>query len=179
MSAFLFHQLAGVLAPAAGMLVLGAVGLRLPAAGPRHAVLGLAGAGAFALAGGLAMGGVPFPPRETSHWMPLLAAAGALGGLLAGALPAAGAWLVRVLVSAGAAWVLTAPRRQYAWKEGAIGWIWLLALTLLLAAGWALWDRLARRRARRFGRQHPPPRRRRLGARHLPLAVTPASARRR
>ena len=146
------EQLMGVFAPAALMLVLAIGGLRLTATGARHAMLGIGAAAAFALACSMALHGLPFPPRETGHWIPILAAAGALGGLLAGVLPEAGAWAVRILLSAGVAWVLTAPRRQHAWKEGATAWIWLLALTLLLAGGWALWDRLARRPgAMRFG----------------------------
>lgn len=93
-------------------------------------------------------GWTPFPPADTTNWLPYFAAAAAVLGAFCAVLPAKG-WarvLIFALVSAGALRLLLKPKFQYGWSFSE-GWLWIACLvcgTVLLAV--AL-DALTRRSA--------------------------------
>jgi len=93
-------------------------------------------------------GWMPFPPADTTNWLPYFALLGAVLGASCGVFPAK-SWirvLIFVLVSGEALKLLLKPKFQYGWSLGQ-GWTWVVSLggaTLLLAL---IVDTLARRAA--------------------------------
>ena len=93
-------------------------------------------------------GWVPFPPADTTNWLPYFALVGAVLGAFCGVFPAK-SWVrvfIFALVSEGALKLLLKPKFQYGWSLME-GWTWVACLgsaMLLLAL---VLDALARRTA--------------------------------
>jgi hypothetical protein len=111
--------------------------------------LGPLAVGLAYLAGHLVITGrVPFPPADTTNWLPYFALAAALLGASYGVLPTK-AWarvLIFALVSAGAMKLLLKPKFQYGWGLGE-GWLWVTGLVCALGLLAVILEALARRTA--------------------------------
>jgi hypothetical protein len=93
-------------------------------------------------------GWVPFPPADTTNWLPYFALAAAVLGALCGQLPTK-AWagvLIFAVVSAGALQLLLKPKFQYGWSLGE-GCLWMACLVCALVLLAVILDALARRTA--------------------------------
>jgi hypothetical protein len=93
-------------------------------------------------------GWAPFPPSDTTNWLPYFALAAAVLGASCGVL-AIKAWarvLIFALVSAGALRLLLKPKFQYGWSF-AEGWLWVACLMCALVLLAVILDVLARRTA--------------------------------
>jgi hypothetical protein len=91
-------------------------------------------------------GWVPFPPADTTNWLPYFALAAAVLGASCGVLPSK-AWvrvLLFALVSAGALRLLLKPKFQYGWSLGE-GWLWVACLVCALGLLAVILDALTRR----------------------------------
>ncbi|HEX7516733.1 MAG TPA: hypothetical protein VF345_05545 [Chthoniobacterales bacterium] len=94
-------------------------------------------------------GWVPFPPADTTNWLPYFALAAAVLGALCGVL-AIRAWarlLIFAVVSAGALRLLLKPKFQYGWSLGE-GWLRVACLVCALVLLVVILDALARRTAK-------------------------------
>jgi hypothetical protein len=105
---------------------------------------------------------VPFPPRDTTNWLPYFALAGAVLGAFvpegrASARPGREEsrpsetrawvhWLLFVLLSGAALKLLLKPKFQYSWSLGQ-GWIWVVCLGGAMLFLAIILDALARRHA--------------------------------
>jgi len=76
----------------------------------------------------LITGWTPFPPADTTNWLPYfgLAAAG-LGAFWAGFPKVAAAWASFALLAIGALRLLLEPKFRYGWAAGQ-GWVWVMGL---------------------------------------------------
>ena len=93
-------------------------------------------------------GWAPFPPSDTTNWLPYFALAAAVLGASCGVL-AIKAWarvLIFALVSTGALRLLLKPKFQYGWSF-AEGWLWVACLMCALVLLAVILDVLARRTA--------------------------------
>ena len=112
----------------------------------RHA-LGPLAIGLAYLSGHLLITGwVPFPPADTTNWLPHFALATAALGASCGVLVIR-TWaraLIFALVSVGALRVLLKPKFQYGWALGE-GWLWVACLVCALVLLAMIFDALARR----------------------------------
>ncbi len=78
----------------------------------------------------LITGWTPFPPTDTTNWLPYFALAAALLGATWRAFPkAAAAWGLLVLGAVCAMRLLLAPKFRYGWAAGQ-GWVWVIGLGL-------------------------------------------------
>jgi hypothetical protein len=94
------------------------------------------------------MGWAPFPPADTTNWLPYFALAAAVLGASCGLL-AIRAWarvLIFAVVSGGALQLLLKPKFQYGWSLGE-GWLWVVCLVCALVLLAVILDALARRTA--------------------------------
>jgi hypothetical protein len=93
-------------------------------------------------------GWVPFPPADTTNWLPYFALAAAVLGASCTMLPTK-AWarvLIFAVVSAGALRLLLKPKFQYGWSLGE-GWLWVACLMCALVLLAVILDALGRRTA--------------------------------
>ena len=93
-------------------------------------------------------GWVPFPPADTTNWLPYFALATAVLGASCGVLVIR-TWarvLIFAVVSMGALRVLLKPKFQYGWSLGE-GWLWVACLVCALVLLAMILDALARRSA--------------------------------
>ena len=93
-------------------------------------------------------GWVPFPPADTTNWLPYFALAAAILGASCAMLPTK-AWarvLIFAVVSAGALRLLLKPKFQYGWSLGE-GWLWVACLMCALVLLAVILDALGRRTA--------------------------------
>jgi hypothetical protein len=93
-------------------------------------------------------GWVPFPPADTTNWLPYFALAAAVLGASCAMLPTK-AWarvLIFAVVSAGALRLLLKPKFQYGWSLGE-GWLWVACLMCALVLLAVILDALGRRTA--------------------------------
>src|SRR5687768_7789408 len=75
-------------------------------------------------------GWTPFPPTDTTNWLPYFAlAAAGLGAIWSAFQKAAVAWGFLVLMAVCAMRLLLAPKFRYGWAMGQ-GWIWVIGLGL-------------------------------------------------
>ena len=109
--------------------------------------LGPLGVGLAYLSGHLVITGrVPFPPADTTNWLPYFALAAAVLGAFCGVL-AIKAWarvLIFALVSTGALRLLLKPKFSYGWMLTE-GWIWVACLAGAMALLAIILDALVRR----------------------------------
>jgi hypothetical protein len=132
------------------MVAAGVCGLALSWGKARaRSALGPLAIGLAYLSGHLVITGwVPFPPADTTNWLPYFALAAAVLGALCGVLPIK-PWarvLIFAVVSAGALRLLLKPKFQYGWSptQGCI-WVACLAGAMVLLA--IILDVLVRRSA--------------------------------
>lgn len=93
-------------------------------------------------------GWVPFPPADTTNWLPYFALTAAILGASCAMLPTK-AWarmLIFAVVSAGALRLLLKPKFQYGWSLGE-GWLWVACLMCALVLLAVILDALGRRTA--------------------------------
>src|ERR1700730_9063717 len=93
-------------------------------------------------------GWVPFPPADTTNWLPYFALAAAVLGALCGALPTK-VWarlLIFAVVSAGSLRLLLKPKFSYGWSPTE-GCIWLACLAGAMVGLALVLDALTRRSA--------------------------------
>jgi hypothetical protein len=99
-----------------------------------QAALGPLAIGLAYLSGQLAITGwVPFPPSDTTNWLPYFSLAAALLGA-ACALRTISVWaraLIFAAVCTGALRLLLKPKFQYGWSPGE-GWLWVACLVFAL-----------------------------------------------
>jgi hypothetical protein len=132
------------------MMTAGMCGLALFLAkeGARVVIAPLA-IGLAYLAGHLLVAGwTPFPPADTTNWLPYFALASAVLGASCALLPTK-AWarvLIFALVCAGALRLLLKPKFQYGWSLGE-GWLWIVCLVAGIALLAVALDVLTRRSA--------------------------------
>jgi hypothetical protein len=114
--------------------------------------LGSLALGLAYLSGHLVIAGwAPFPPTDTTNWLPYFALAAAVLGASCGMLPAK-AWaraLIFALVSAGALRLLLKPKFQYGWSLSE-GWISVACLAGAMVLLAIILDALVRRAATAF-----------------------------
>ena len=76
----------------------------------------------------LITGWTPFPPADTTNWLPYFGLAAAVLGAFWGAFPkAATAWVSLALLAVGALRLLLEPKFRYGWAAGQ-GWIGVIGL---------------------------------------------------
>ena len=76
----------------------------------------------------LITGWTPFPPTDTTNWLPYFGLAAAGLGMFWGAFPkAAFAWVSLALLAVCALRLLLEPKFRYGWAAGQ-GWIWVIVL---------------------------------------------------
>jgi hypothetical protein len=93
-------------------------------------------------------GWVPFPPADTTNWLPYFALAAAVLGALCGALPTK-VWarvLIFAVVSAGALRLLLKPKFLYSWSPTE-GYVWVACLAGAMVGLAIILDALMRRSA--------------------------------
>lgn len=94
------------------------------------------------------VGWVPFPPADTTNWLPYVALAAAILGASCAVLTIE-TWarlLIFALFSAGALRLLLKPKFQYGWSLGE-GWIWVACLGIAMVLLAIILDALVRRSA--------------------------------
>ena len=94
----------------------------------------------------LIAGWTPFPPADTTNWLPYFALASAVLGAFCAVRPIA-AWarvIIFALVSMGALRLLLKPKFQYGWSLGE-GWLWVAGLACAMVLLASVLDKLARR----------------------------------
>ena len=105
------------------------------------------GMGLAYMAGHLVITGwTPFPPADTTNWLPYFALAAAVLGALCAARPIA-PWArvaIFALISMGALRLLLKPKFQYGWSPGE-GWLWVAGLTCAMVLLASILDMLVRR----------------------------------
>lgn len=78
-------------------------------------------------------GWTPFPPTDTTNWLPYFGLAAAGLGMIWGALPkSAPAWAALFLLALTALRLLLEPKFRYGWAAGQ-GWIWVVGLAIAVA----------------------------------------------
>jgi hypothetical protein len=92
----------------------------------------------------LITGWTPFPPTDTTNWLPYFGLAAAALGIFWAALPKAGAWVSLTLLAVCAVRLLLEPKFRYGWAAGQ-GWIWVIGLGLGVALLGAILSALVRR----------------------------------
>jgi hypothetical protein len=76
----------------------------------------------------LITGWTPFPPTDTTNWLPYFGLAAAGLGAFWGACPkATPAWAALALLAMGALRLLLEPKFRYGWAPGQ-GWLWVIGL---------------------------------------------------
>lgn len=93
-------------------------------------------AGAYVIGHGLVAGWPPIPPRETTHWIPILALLGAVAGLTLTMRPSSALhrlWAA-LLVVATSLWLTARPLYAHSWGTGeAVAW------SAGLGLAWLIW----------------------------------------
>jgi hypothetical protein len=135
MGSLIGQGIVGVVFPALLALILN--GLVLKASGLAESwkwpLVGLIVAGCFLITYGVMFGGIAFPPREATHWLPLVAVGAAICGVILQFTTGLGRSVVRLIAAVATAYTVLQLQIFGRWPF-ILSVEWLVALTLILFA---------------------------------------------
>jgi hypothetical protein len=135
MGSLVGQEIVGIVIPAFLALILNGLVLKtspLPESW-RWALIGLIIAGCFLFSYGVAFGGIAFPPREATHWLPFVAIGAAICGAILQFTTGLGRSVVCLIAALGTAWAVLQLQIFGRWPF-LISLGWLVAITLILFA---------------------------------------------
>jgi hypothetical protein len=142
MGSLIGQGIAGVIFPALLALILNGLVLKLSAVSEdrKWPLIGLIIVGCFVISYGVAFGGVAFPPREATHWLPYTAIGALLFGIV---LVTTGGFvqiIARLIAAFAVGWTILQSQIFGNWSLP-ISLEWLAAITLILFATSRLLER--------------------------------------
>jgi hypothetical protein len=148
MGSLVGQGIVGIILPAVLALILNALVLKLSFLGQswRLPLIGLIIAGCFLFSYGVAFGGIAFPPREATHWLPFVAIGAAVCGAIFEFTTGVGRSVVRLVAALATAWAVLQLQIFSRWPV-LISIGWLVAITLILFATSRLLEREGASRA--------------------------------
>jgi hypothetical protein len=149
MGSLVGQGIVGVALPALLALILNVVLLRIQAAGQsqKWLLIGLVISGSFVFSYSVGFGGVVFPPREATHWLPYTAFGAWLIGLILLVTKGFVRSAIRLLAALVVTWTILQLQILGRWPA-LISAGWLVAVTLILFATSRLLERLEGSRSR-------------------------------
>jgi hypothetical protein len=135
MGSLVGQGIVGIVIPAFLGLILNGLVLKIcPLAESwRWALVGIIIAGCFLFSYGVAFGGIAFPPREATHWLPFVAIGATICGAILQFTTGLGRSVVRLIAALATAWAVLQLQIFCRWPFlVSVGW--LVAITLLLFA---------------------------------------------
>ena len=135
MGSLVGQGIVGIVLPAFLALILNALVLKPSFLGQRWRwpLIGLVIAGCFLFSYGVALGGIAFPPREATHWLPFVAIGAAICGAVIEFSTGVGRSVVRLIAALATAWAVLQLQVFSRWPV-LISIGWLVAITLILFA---------------------------------------------
>ena len=134
MGSLIGQGIVGIVLPALLALILNALVLRAALAESRKwPFIGLIVAVSFAFSYSVLFGGIVFPPREATHWLPFIAVGAVVFGTILQFTSGIGRSLVRLIAALATAWTVLQLQIFGRWPLP-ISVEWLVAVTLILFA---------------------------------------------
>jgi len=134
MGSLIGQGIVGIVLPALLALILNGLVLRAALAESRKwPFIGLIIAGCFAFSYSVLLGGIAFPPREATHWLPFIAVGAVVFGTILQFTSGLGRSVVRLIAAMATAWTVLQLQIFGRWPLP-ISVEWLVAVTLILFA---------------------------------------------
>jgi hypothetical protein len=135
MGSLIVQGMVGVALPALLTLILAGLVLKVPAFGEnlKWPLIGLIVVGCFVLSYCVLFGGVVFPPREATHWLPYTAIGALLFGILLLITRGVVQIIARLIAAFAVAWTILQSQISSG-RSLLISLAWLTAVTLILFA---------------------------------------------
>ena len=135
MGSLVGQGIVGIVLPAFLAFVLNGLVLKSSSLGQswKWPLIGLILAGCFLFSYGVAFGGIAFPPREATHWLPFVAIGAVVFGTILQFTEGLGRSAVRLIATLGTAWSVLQLQIFGRWPF-LISIGWLVAITLILFA---------------------------------------------
>jgi hypothetical protein len=134
MGSLIGQGIVGIVLPALLALILNGLVLRAALAESRKwPFIGLIIAGCFAFSYSVLFGGIAFPPREATHWLPFIAVGAVVFGTILQFTSGFGRSIVRLIAALATAWTVLQLQIFGRWPL-LISVEWLVAITLILFA---------------------------------------------
>jgi len=134
MGSLIGQGIVGIVLPALLALILNGLVLRAALAESRKwPFIGLIIAGCFAFSYSVLLGGIAFPPREATHWLPFIALGAVVFGTILQFTSGFGRSIVRLIAVLATAWTVLQLQIFGRWPL-LISVEWLVAITLILFA---------------------------------------------
>jgi hypothetical protein len=149
MGSLIGQGIVGVVLPALLAFILNGLALRASALAEsrKWPLIGLIVAGCFVFSYGVTFGGIAFPPREATHWLPFVAVGAAVCGAMLQFTTGFGRSAVRLIAALATAWTVLQLQIFGRWPF-LISIEWLVAITLILFATSRLIEREGASRSR-------------------------------
>jgi hypothetical protein len=148
MGSLIGQGLVGVALPALLALILGGLVLKIPTFGENQKwpFIGLIVVCSFVFSYSVALGGLVFPPREATHWLPYIAVGALFFGIVLLNTSGVGRSIVRLVAVFAAAWTVLQSQILGRWPLFfSLGW--LVAVTLIFFATSRLIERVGASRS--------------------------------
>ena len=135
MGSLIGQGIVGIVLPALLALILNGLVLRAAALAEsrKWPFIGLIIAGCFAFSYSVLFGGIAFPPREATHWLPFIAVGAVVFGTILQFTSGLGRSVVRLIAALATAWTVLQLQIFGRWPL-LISVEWLVAITLILFA---------------------------------------------
>jgi|GEM_PF-1977180 len=135
MGSLIGQGIVGIVLPALLALILNGLVLRAAALAEsrKWPFIGLIIAGCFAFSYSVLFGGIAFPPREATHWLPFIALGAVVFGTILQFTSGFGQSIVRLIAALATAWTVLQLQIFGRWPL-LISVEWLVAITLILFA---------------------------------------------
>jgi hypothetical protein len=135
MGSLIGQGIVGIILPALLALILNGLVLRAAALAEsrKWPFIGLISAGCFAFSYSVLFGGIAFPPREATHWLPFVAVGAVVFGTILQFTTGFGRSIVRLIAALATAWTVLQLQIFGRWPLP-ISVEWLVAVTLILFA---------------------------------------------
>ena len=134
MGSLIGQGIVGIVLPALLALILNGLVLRAALTeGRKWPFIGLIIAGCFAFSYSALFGGIVFPPREATHWLPFIAVGAVVFGTILQFTSGVGRSVVRLIAALATAWTVLQLQIFGRWPLP-ISVEWLVAVTLILFA---------------------------------------------
>ncbi len=134
MGSLIGQGIVGIVLPALLALILNGLVLRAALAESRKwPFIGLIIAGCFAFSYSVLLGGIAFPPREATHWLPFIAVGAVVFGTILQFTSGVGRSAGRLIAALATAWTVLQLQIFGRWPLP-ISLEWLVAVTLILFA---------------------------------------------